>query len=103
MTTALVICAALIFIAGLFAVIVERTQERDEAMEIAERLEAECNVHAAVSASLAAQLAEAQIAGGKVIPFPRSPIHDDLAVEQLRAELNDEWFQRLHGWGDDLA
>lgn len=41
-------------------------------------------------------------------PLPRphlyavqTPLHDDLAVEQLRAELNDQWFSRMHGWGDE--
>lgn len=71
MTTAFVIAACCILIAGLFAVIVERTNERDEARWMVDRLEAECNEHARVSASLAQQLTEAQIAGGKILPLPR--------------------------------
>jgi hypothetical protein len=41
MTAACVIAATCILIAGLFAVIVERTNERDEARTLAARLEAE--------------------------------------------------------------
>jgi vacuolar-type H+-ATPase subunit F/Vma7 len=60
MTTAFTITAALVLVAGLFAVIVERTTERDEARETVRRLESECNEHAAVSADLARRLAEAE-------------------------------------------
>ena len=60
MTLAFIITAALVLIAGLFAVIVERTTERDEAREQIRRLESECDEHAAVSADLARRLAEAE-------------------------------------------
>lgn len=110
MTTALVVAAALIFVAGLFAVIVERTNERDQARYEVERLEAEvlglCEDNMRMAADLVDAYGQLQDAANssvaEVIQFPtqRTPIHDDLAVEQLRAELNDEWFSRLHGWGE---
>jgi hypothetical protein len=88
MTLACTITATLILIAGLFAVIVERTNERDDARENARRLESECNEHAAVSASLAQQLAELRIAGGEVIPLPR--------LHAVAPVSDDEWFARLY-------
>jgi hypothetical protein len=57
MTTAVVIAACCILITGLFAVIVERTNERDEARTTAARLEAEANAHAAENARLTTELA----------------------------------------------
>lgn len=103
MTTAAVILAALILIAGLFAVIVERTTERDEARKNARRLEAECNEHAAVSARLAADLAERDLLAGKavhvpllrVVPAQRDGAHDHLAAD-------DAWFARLYDNKGDL-
>jgi hypothetical protein len=88
MTLACTIVATLILIAGLFAVIVERTTQRDDALAERDRLERECNEHAAVSASLAQQLAELRIAGGEVIPLP--------GLRAVAPVSDDEWFARLY-------
>lgn len=73
-----------------------------ESASIALRAKERINELEDENARLHVELTEAQIANGVIIPFPRTPIHDDLAVEQLRAELNDEWFTRMHGWGDEV-
>lgn len=67
-------------------------------------LEAECDELHQENMALHLQLTEAQLLAGDTPPslsiVRDSPIHDDLAVEELRAQLNDEWFNRLHGWGE---
>jgi hypothetical protein len=91
-TTAFVIAAAVLLITGLFAVIVERTNERDEARTTATRLEAEANAHAAENARLTTELAARGprlrvVEGG--IPSQRTGGHDHLAED-------DDWFARLY-------
>lgn len=114
MTTACVIAAVCILLCGLFAVIVERTNERDEARDNAARLSRELE---AAEKSLAEErmvrqhteraFAELQTAlsDGRVvmplrsvapvIPIQRAATHDHLAED-------DAWFDRLYDDKGDL-
>ena len=71
MTTAFVIAATCILIAGLFAVIVERTNERDEARETARRLDEQLTAERTVRQHTEHALAEFQQAvsdaGGRIV------------------------------------
>ena len=55
---------------ALVAALSDTLEKLGQAVAENAALEAECDEHAAVSASLAQQLAEAQIAGGVVLPLP---------------------------------
>jgi hypothetical protein len=92
------------------------TWSDDEAAErfanIALRIRvAELEAHVAAldaeNTELAVALGEAHVAlWGKPerhLYAVETPLHDDLAVEQLRAQLDDEWFTRMQGWGNDAG
>lgn len=79
MTTLCVIAAVLILIAGLFAVIVERTNERDDARAERDRLERELEARPRL----------------RLVPRQREPEHDHLKAD-------DDWFARLYDEKGDL-
>lgn len=91
MTLACTIAAALILLAGLFAVIVERTTERDEARDAArklgEELDAERDVRRRTEAAFAEFQASVSSAGGRVV-LPLRPVAD---VIPLQRDGSDEW------------
>ena len=98
MTTACVIAAACILIAGLFAVIVERTNERDEAREERDRLERECNAHAAENARLTALTTPVPLLS--IVPPQRDGGHDDFPVADIDVPVHtdivdDDWLELL--------
>jgi hypothetical protein len=93
MTLACIIAAVCILVAGLFAVIVERTTERDTAREAAERAGRERDAAekaARIATELLAQReADARRAGLRSVPAQRDAEHDHLAAD-------DDWFARLY-------
>ena len=89
MTLACVIAAAIIFIAGLFAVIVERTNERDFARWNAEQIARQLDQAREDNADLIAALAE-------------STAESAANVHYLRPVSDDDWFARLYDDKGDL-
>lgn len=87
MTLACVIAAAIIFIAGLFAVIVERTNERDFARWNAEQIARQLDQAREDNADLIAALAEST-AG--------SAARSVANVHYLHPVSDDDWFARLY-------
>lgn len=94
MSIACTIAAFLVLIVGLFAVIIERTAERDEARETVRRLESECNAHAAENARLTG--------GGVVLPGPWVAPRSDSWLEQIMDEQERTWAER-HGDGGSAS
>lgn len=112
MTLAFTITAALVLVAGLFAVIVERTTERDDARELVRRLESEAQrLHLLLTESdlLASNTVAVPLL--RSVPTQRAvhepwppvaraveaevtPIHD--------AALIDAWIENVVEWGEDV-
>ena len=108
MTTAAIIAAVCILVAGLFAVIVERTNERDEARAEAERVEALLTELDAECTRLHVELTEAQIAAGVVIPFPTRHHGASIELAALDAEATAYTWPAIardafpiQQWGED--
>lgn len=119
MTTACIIAAVCILIAGLFAVIVERTTERDDAREAAERAGRERDA-AETAARIATELLAQREADARVVvpirrcscghPTGASGIHSEdcaiwagMSLRSVPAQrqpdhlaADDAWFDRLY-------
>ena len=86
---------------ALGAALSDTLEKLGQAMAENAALEAECDEHAAVSASLAQQLAEAQIAGGVVLPFPSIPkqrlpmSREEWDAVEAETVVHDAWLERL--------
>lgn len=105
--TILVACFCIV-IAGLFAVIVERTNERDEARAEAERAgrerDEECEVRRRTEHAFAAFKLDLEAKGTRVVtpirrelrsvPNEPTPIHDEVLV--------DAWIDHVQAWGEDV-
>jgi hypothetical protein len=111
MTTAIIIAVACILVAGLFAVIVERTDERDEALanyatEVFENarlrarlaeLEAEADELNQENMALHLQLTETQIAAGALESLPSLPHPRPSLSLVTQQNADDAWWDRLYG------
>ena len=109
------VVALVLSVLGLFTLAMEAMDLRRELYDADQKnaaLEAECDEHAAVSASLAQQLAESQIAGGVVLPLPgllrrQSPVPDATKsggqlVRHTARELRIIPPQRTDSWLEEV-
>lgn len=110
MNTAFAIAAVCILVTGLFAVIVERTSERDKATRenrdlraTVARLEAENAALEQDNMRMASRLADIEPLDRPHLYVVDTPLHDDLAVETLRDELDEAFIEKMRGWGNEAG